>query len=100
MKTRVARFAAKIYRRRLTFLALTDLNEAGYPSVTNDVENVLAALVAAGLLVSGRLVIYCDSQGVWDQVLIDGACRFVDFRSLNARSDIEAMQIVMERNWQ
>lgn len=93
----VANFSVTIHRQRFTFLAVTDLNLAGYPSVTNDIENVLASLLEAGLLVTGRLVIYRDSQGIWDQVVIDDACRFVDFRSLNARSASEAISIVVER---
>jgi hypothetical protein len=94
---RTANFSVTIHRQRFTFLAVTDLNLAGYPSVTNDIENVLTELVAAGLLVTGRLVIYRDSLGIWDQVLIDDACRFANFRSLNARSAAEAISIVVER---
>jgi hypothetical protein len=90
-----ANFSVQIYRERFTFLAITDLDEPGYPSVTNDIENVLAALLDAGLLVTGRLVIYRDSMGVWDQVIIDDRCQFKHFKSLNARTASDAIARVI-----
>ena len=39
-----------------------------------------------------RHVIYRDSQGIRDQVVIDVACRFVDFRKLNARDTREVIE--------
>jgi hypothetical protein len=86
-----ANFSVTLHRQRFTFVAITDLDEPGFPSVTNDIENVLAALVEAGLLVAGRLVIYQDSEGIWDQVVIDANCIFVRFNSLNADSVNAAM---------
>jgi hypothetical protein len=69
-------------------VALTDLNVPGAKSVTNDIENVLASLVAAGRLTPGhpyQRVIYRDSDGHWDRVDIDEQCRFVRFAPI-ARS--------------
>lgn len=51
-------------------------------SVTNDIENVLADLVKDGVRLRGRRVIYRDSQGVWDQVELNGDL-FAGFRSVN-----------------
>jgi hypothetical protein len=39
-----------------------------------------------------RHVIYRDSQGIRHQVVIDVACRFVDFRKLNARDTREVIE--------
>ena len=86
-----ANFTVTLYRQRFTFVAIADLDLDGYPSVTNDIENVLASLVDAGVLVAGRLVIYRDSMDIWDQVVIDGECRFLRFHSLNARTASDAM---------
>jgi hypothetical protein len=38
-------------------------------SVTNDAENVIADLIADGIDVS-RPIIYRDTQGVWDQLMV------------------------------
>ncbi|WP_395066241.1 hypothetical protein [Paraburkholderia silvatlantica] len=56
-----------------------------HATVTNDIEGVLASLVAAGRLVKGhpyQRVLYCDSEGQWDQVVIDDACEFVRFEQI------------------
>ena len=63
-------------------------------SVTNDIEHVLDDLRRAGVLVAGRRLIYCDSEGVWDEVLLDGGSRFVGFRSLNASTAEEAIRML------
>lgn len=68
--------------RAYNIVAITDLNLAGARSVTNDIEGVLATLVSAGRLVKGhpyQRVIYRDSDGQWDRVIIDDDCQFVRF---------------------
>ncbi|MBB5496877.1 hypothetical protein [Paraburkholderia sp. MM5384-R2] len=72
-------------------VAVADLNQPGHRSVTNDIENVIADLVRVGALLSGDRVIYRDSDGVWDQVIIDDACRFERFESIGASSAVEAV---------
>lgn len=60
-------------------------------TVTNDIENVLRALMATGELKTGhpyQRVIYRDSDGRWDIVEIDSACNFVRFAPISeAHSD-------------
>lgn len=53
-------------------------------SVTNDAESVIADL-AARFDLSKYRVIYKDSLGTWDQLLVDRTGHFAGFSSLNAR---------------
>ena len=53
-------------------------------SITNDAENVIADLAARFDLSKCR-VIYRDTRGVWDQLLVDRTGHFAGFSSLNAR---------------
>lgn len=63
-----------------------DLNN-GATSVTNDIENVVAFL---GARIDGRPMVYRDSEGHWDGVIIkDG--KFHDFRLIGARSQSGAV---------
>jgi len=49
-----------------------------HPSVTNDAENVVRSLVAQGHLPEGRRLLYYDSDGRLDEILVkDG--QFVGF---------------------
>ena len=54
-------------------------------SVTNDAENVIADLVAQGFDLSRYLVIYRDTRGIWDQLLVDRTGHFAGFSSINER---------------
>jgi hypothetical protein len=40
-------------------------------SVTNDADNVIADLVSRGFDLSRYHVIYKDTRGIWDQILVD-----------------------------
>jgi hypothetical protein len=53
-------------------------------SVTNDAENVIADLSACFDL-SKHQVIYRDTRGIWDQLLVDCSGRFTGFSSINER---------------
>ncbi|CAB3682139.1 hypothetical protein R8871_02571 [Paraburkholderia graminis C4D1M] len=69
-------------------VAITDLKQPEAKSVTNDIENVLAALVDGGRLIIGhpcQRVRYCDSDGSWDQVVIDAQCQFVRFAPISSK---------------
>jgi hypothetical protein len=81
----------KLYR----FMCITDLDEGGM-SVTNDIENVLAVLVAEGALTPGMRVIYRDSEDLWDEVIIDEHCKFVTFRALREGVRDAAMMKVID----
>ena len=53
-------------------------------SVTNDAENVIADLAACFGLSKYR-VIYKDTRGIWDELLVDRTGRFAGFSSVNER---------------
>lgn len=53
-------------------------------TVTNDAEAVVADLKTAGLDLDALAIIYRDTLGVWDQLLVDGG-RFAGFKSVNER---------------
>lgn len=63
-------------------IAIVDHNQG--KSVTNDAENVIADL-AARFDLSRYRVIYQDSLGTWDQLLVDSTGHFAGFSSLNER---------------
>ena len=68
------------------FLCLIDHDEGR--SVTNDAENVIASLRAAAYDLTTNRVIYRDTRGVWDEIVIaDGA--FAGFGSIN-ETDLDA----------
>jgi hypothetical protein len=50
-----------------------------YLTITNDVKNVVAALAYANQLPDGRRLLYYDSEGNLDEIVVDGG-RFVGFR--------------------
>lgn len=54
-------------------------------SVTNDAGNVIADLAAQGFDLSRYLVIFKDTRGIWDQLLVDRTGRFAGFSSINER---------------
>ena len=53
-------------------------------SITNDAENVIADL-AVHFDLSKYRVIYRDTRGIYDQLLVDRTGHFAGFSSLNAR---------------
>ena len=53
-------------------------------SVTNDAENVIADL-AADFDLSKYHVIYRDTRGIYDQLLVDRTGHFAGFSSINER---------------
>jgi hypothetical protein len=73
-----------IYSRTVhgNVIAIVDHDQG--KSVTNDAENVVADL-AANFDLSKYLVIYRDTRGIWDQILVDRTGHFAGFSSLNER---------------
>lgn len=59
-------------------------------SVTNDAHNVIQDLVDAGIDVNSMPVIYRDSQGIWDQLIVNGT-RFDTFKSINEKDKAAAI---------
>ncbi len=62
-------------------------------SVTNDAMAVIADLVAARIDVGSMPVIYCDTMGIWDQLVCENG-KFHSFRSLDKRERNEAAAMV------
>jgi hypothetical protein len=73
-----------VYSRTVhgTVIAVVDHDEGR--TVTNDAENVIADL-AGDFDLSKYLVIYRDTRGIWDQLLVDRTGRFAGFSSINER---------------
>ena len=76
-----------------TVVAIIDHFRAKLPTrtVTNDAEDVLADIVEKGALKPGMRVIYRDTDRIWDEIVIDGACRFVEFSPIGAVTHEEAI---------
>ncbi len=65
-------------------------------SVTNDAEAVIADLAALGVL-AGRRVLYRDTDGRWDELVVsDGA--FAGFASLGAMTPEAAIAMAQGRS--
>jgi hypothetical protein len=73
-----------VYSRTVhgTVIAIIDHHQGR--SVTNDADNVIVDL-AADFDLSKYLVIYRDTRGIWDQLLVDRTGRFAGFSSINER---------------
>jgi hypothetical protein len=56
--------------------------DLGEPSVTNDAAAVVEAIVAEGFAVDREPIIYRDSTGQWDELVLDAERRFQEFRPL------------------
>ncbi|MGF6877344.1 hypothetical protein [Paraburkholderia sp. MM5477-R1] len=75
------------------FVCLIDRDETGCRSVTNDIERVVAHDLGY-LLTPGRRLVYRDSMGVWDEVLLsfsEGIARFEVFRTLKDDQHLKDM---------
>lgn len=69
-------------------------HNSGGKSVTNDAEAVVADLAAAGVNLDAHPVIYRDSMGVWDQLVVE-ASKFAGFKSINERDKAAAKKKVL-----
>ena len=66
-------------------------------SVTNDANNVVAALTETGDLKPGVRLIYQDTESRWDEMRHDGKGAFLGFRSLDAKSLDMAIECVRSK---
>ena len=82
-KSRIAEHRA-IYSRTIHGNVIAIIGHDQGKSVTNDAENVIADL-AADFDLSRYRVIYRDTRGIWDQMLVDRTGRFAGFSSINER---------------
>jgi hypothetical protein len=55
------------------------------PTITNAAEDVIADLQSRGILLAIDRVVYCDSDGRWDELCVGGE-GFVGFRLLGVYS--------------
>lgn len=80
-------------------IVITDLDR-GDISVTNDIENVLYDInmlfvsTNLGDFLAECVVIYRDSEGIWDQVLISKDGKFAGFESINKKQLSDAVKTV------
>lgn len=81
--------AAFTYELRGNVVCIVDQDEGR--SVTNDVENVLADIARDGVDLREYRVIYRDTLGIWDEIVLTKAGRYKTFKSLNARELGEAL---------
>lgn len=78
-------------------VAIFDLDLGG-ASVTNDIENVLndvnASFHLGAFVIVPFTVIYRDSMGIWDEVVITSTGKFQKFASIDKKTLYEAVQSV------
>jgi hypothetical protein len=76
---------------RFNLIALKDIGDhEEQKTVTNDIEGVVTALKATGILIENhpyQRILYCDSEGYWDKVVINEQCEFVAFESIASRDE-------------
>jgi hypothetical protein len=73
-----------VYTRSVHGNVIAIIDHDGPRSVTNDADNVIADL-SASFDLSRYQVIYRDTRGIWDQILVDRTGHFAGFSSLNER---------------
>jgi hypothetical protein len=84
-----ARFTMS-FNPALKVVALIDkANEMNTLTITNDAENVVAWLVDNLLLRDGEHLVYCDTDGNWDEILHQGG-KFKGWKFLKARTMTDA----------
>jgi hypothetical protein len=66
-----------------TVIAIIDHDQGR--TVTNDAANVVDDLTRQGFDLSKYRVIYKDTRGIWDQILVDRTGHFAGFSSINER---------------
>lgn len=81
--------------RATTIISITDL-DLGNMSVTNDVENVLIEIseqLPDDNPLSENAVIYRDSCGFWDEIVLDQVGNFQRFAALPRDKDLNDLKI-------
>lgn len=82
-KSRITEHRA-IYSRTIHGNVIAIIDHDQGKSVTNDAENVVADL-AGSFDLSRYRVIYRDTRGIWDELLVDRTGHFAGFSSINER---------------
>lgn len=65
---------------------LRDQSRLGGKTITNEPEAVIEKVGRFVPDLSKRRVLYADSDGVWDELLLDGRGRFRDYGLIRART--------------
>jgi hypothetical protein len=86
-----------VYSRTVRGDVIAIVDHCGGKSVTNDAENVIADLIRQGFDLARHRVIYKDTRGIWDQMLVDRTGRFAGFSSINER-DLGAALVKLTRH--
>jgi hypothetical protein len=73
-----------VYSRSVHGNVIAIIDHDDGKSVTNDAENVIRDL-EANFDLSKYRVIYRDTRGIWDEMLVDRTGRFAGFSSINER---------------
>lgn len=74
-------------------VCIVDLDSGA--SVTNDVDNVLARISADGVDLRAHPVIYRDSMGIWDEIVVNADGSFTGFLSINERNPDAAIAKIL-----
>jgi hypothetical protein len=80
-----------VYSRSVHGNVIAVIDHDGPRSVTNDAENVIADLAADFGDLATYQVIFRDTRGIWDQLLVNPAGRFAGFSSINVRDLDDAL---------
>ncbi len=73
-----------VYSRTIHGNVIAIVDHGGPSRIARDANNVIADL-AAEFDLSKYLVIFKDTRGIWDQILVDRTGRFAGFSSINER---------------
>lgn len=82
------------FTTRESVIVIRDLNGGGR-SVTNDLFNVVTSIEAQVGSLSGMTLIYRDSMGIWDQIIIDEKSGTPKIVPLNETSEEAALRKVL-----
>ena len=74
-----------VYTRAVFSNVIALIDHDNGKSLTNDAENVIDDLARQGFDLSQYRVIYKDTCGVWDQMMVDRTGHFAGFSTLNER---------------
>ena len=74
-----------VYSHTVHANVIAIVDHDGGRSVTNDVDNVIDDLSQQGFDLLKYRIIYRDTRGIWDQLLVDRTGHFAGFSSINER---------------
>ena len=90
-------YTLRVYKLKndLTVLALIDLDKG--LSITTNAGNIIHGLRRDGYLEEPRTrIVYCDTDGRWDELMISFEREFCNFKQINAASCDEAITRILQ----